>query len=151
MLLAASLLRRRERTCRQRSSGTPQATYSARGRGATSRPEGRRESRSRDQRIAEWLNRLCEDGSHPGRAQHLGKAEAEGGLSGELTESCKPRLPIIDESGYLPFERRAARLFFQLVNRRYEEGSLLVTTNQWVSERGLVSGDEVLATAILDR
>ena len=42
-------------------------------------------------------------------------------------------------------------LFFQLVNRRYERGSLLITTNQRVSEWGTVFGDEVLATAILDR
>ena len=81
----------------------------------------------------------------------LGKAETAGGLSDKLTEFCKPRLLIIDELGYLPFERRAAHLFFQLVNRRYEKGSLLVTTNQRVSEWGIVFGDEVLATAILDR
>ena len=81
----------------------------------------------------------------------LGKAETEGGLSDELTEYCKPRLLIVDELGYLPFERRAAHLFFQLVNRRYEKGSLLLTTNQRVSEWGIVFGDEVLATAILDR
>jgi DNA replication protein DnaC len=81
----------------------------------------------------------------------LGKAETEGGLSDQLTEYCKPRLLIIDELGYLPFERRAAHLFFQLVNRRYEKGSLLVTTNQRISEWGIVFGDEVLATAILDR
>ncbi len=81
----------------------------------------------------------------------LAKAETEGGLSEKLTEFCKPRLLIIDELGYLPFERRAAHLFFQLVNRRYEKGSLLVTTNQRVSEWGIVFGDEVLATAILDR
>jgi DNA replication protein DnaC len=81
----------------------------------------------------------------------LGKAETEGGLTEKLTEFSKPRLLIIDELGYLPFERRAAHLFFQLVNRRYEKGSLLVTTNQRVSDWGMVFGDEVLATAILDR
>jgi DNA replication protein DnaC len=81
----------------------------------------------------------------------LGKAESEGVLSDKLTEYAKPRLLIIDELGYLPFERQAAHLFFQLVNRRYEKGSLLVTTNQRVSEWGTVFGDEVLATAILDR
>jgi DNA replication protein DnaC len=81
----------------------------------------------------------------------LGKAEAEGSLGEKLTEYSKPRLLIIDELGYLPFERRSAHLFFQLVNRRYERGSLLVTTNQRVSEWGSVFGDEVLATAILDR
>jgi DNA replication protein DnaC len=56
----------------------------------------------------------------------LGKAESEGVLIDKLTEYSKPRLLIIDELGYLPFERRAAHLFFQLVNRRYEKGSLLV-------------------------
>jgi DNA replication protein DnaC len=81
----------------------------------------------------------------------LGKAESEGNLGDKLTEYSKPRLLIIDELGYLPFERRAAHLFFQLVNRRYEKGSLLVTTNQRVSDWGNVFGDEVLATAILDR
>src|SRR5262245_9837315 len=81
----------------------------------------------------------------------LGKAESEGDLGGKLTEYCKPRLLIIDELGYLPFERRSAHLFFQLVNRRYERGSLLVTTNQRVSEWGVVFGDEGLGTAILDR
>jgi DNA replication protein DnaC len=81
----------------------------------------------------------------------LGKAESEGVLSDKLTEYAKPRLLIIAELGYLPFERQAAHLFFQLVNRRYEKGSLLVTTNQRVSEWGTVFGDEVLATAILDR
>jgi DNA replication protein DnaC len=81
----------------------------------------------------------------------LGKAESEGALGDKLTEYSKPRLLIIDELGYLPFERRSAHLFFQLVNRRYERGSLLVTTNQRVSDWGTVFGDEVLATAILDR
>ena len=81
----------------------------------------------------------------------LGKAESEGDLGDKLTEYSKPKLLIIDELGYLPFERRSAHLFFQLVNRRYERGSLLVTTNQRVSDWGLVFGDEVLATAILDR
>jgi DNA replication protein DnaC len=81
----------------------------------------------------------------------LAKAESEGILPEKLTEFTKPRLLIVDELGYLPFERRAAHLFFQLVNRRYEKGSLLITTNQRVSEWGTVFGDEVLATAILDR
>jgi DNA replication protein DnaC len=81
----------------------------------------------------------------------LAKAESDGSLAEKLTEFSKPRLLIVDELGYLPFERRAAHLFFQLVNRRYERGSLLITTNQRVSEWGAVFGDEVLATAILDR
>jgi len=81
----------------------------------------------------------------------LAKAESEGILAEKLTEFTKPRLLIVDELGYLPFERRAAHLFFQLVNRRYERGGLLITTSQRVSEWGTVFGDEVLATATLDR
>jgi DNA replication protein DnaC len=42
-------------------------------------------------------------------------------------------------------------IFFQLVARRYEKGSMLITTNQIVTQWGGVFGDEVLAAAILDR
>jgi DNA replication protein DnaC len=52
---------------------------------------------------------------------------------------------------YTHFEKRSAHLFFQLVARRYEKGSLLLTTNQLVGQWGAVFGDDVLAAAILDR
>jgi DNA replication protein DnaC len=81
----------------------------------------------------------------------LAKAETEGQLAERLTYYTKPKLLVIDELGYLPFERRSAHLFFQLVARRYERGSLLITTNQLVTQWGVVFGDEVLAAAILDR
>ena len=81
----------------------------------------------------------------------LSKAELEGQLAEKLGFYAKPKLLVIDELGYLPFEKRSAHLFFQLVARRYEKGSLLVTTNQAVSQWGTVFGDDVLAAAILDR
>ena len=81
----------------------------------------------------------------------LAKAESEGQLADKIGFFCKPKLLVIDELGYLPFERRSAHLFFQLVSRRYERGSLLITTNQAVTQWGGVFGDEVLAAAILDR
>ncbi len=81
----------------------------------------------------------------------LAKAESEGQLGDKLGFYAKPKLLVIDELGYLPFEKRSAHLFFQLVARRYEKGSLLITTNQAVSQWGAVFGDEVLAAAILDR
>jgi DNA replication protein DnaC len=81
----------------------------------------------------------------------LARAEAEGQLDAKLAYFAKPKLLVIDELGYLPFEKRAAHLFFQLVARRYERGSLLITTNQVVSQWGAVFGDDVLAAAILDR
>ncbi len=81
----------------------------------------------------------------------LARAEADGKLDEKLRFYGKPKLLIIDELGYLPFEKRSAHLFFQLVARRYEKGSLLITTNQLVTYWGTVFGDEVLAAAILDR
>ena len=81
----------------------------------------------------------------------LAKAEAEGQLKEKLNYFAKPKLLIVDELGYLPFEKRSAHLFFQLVARRYEKGSMLITTNQLVAQWGAVFGDDVLAAAILDR
>lgn len=81
----------------------------------------------------------------------LAKAEAEGQLAEKLAYFAKPKLLIIDELGYLPFEKRSAHLFFQLVAKRYERGSMLITTNQLVTQWGTVFGDDVLAAAILDR
>ena len=65
--------------------------------------------------------------------------------------ACKPKLLIVDEFGYLPLEPQAAHLFFALVSRRYERGSMMVTSNRSVSEWGSVLNDPVVATAILDR
>jgi DNA replication protein DnaC len=81
----------------------------------------------------------------------LHRAEAEGQLDAKLLHYAKPKLLVVDELGYLPFEKRAAHLFFQLVARRYERGSMLITTNQVVTQWGTVFGDDVLAAAILDR
>lgn len=81
----------------------------------------------------------------------LSKAETEGQLADRLAFYTKPKLLIVDELGYLPFEKRSAHLFFQLVARRYEKGSMVITTNQLVTQWGGVFGDEVLAAAILDR
>jgi DNA replication protein DnaC len=81
----------------------------------------------------------------------LAKGHAEGKLEEKLAYYAKPKLLIIDELGYLPLEPNAAHLFFQLISRRYERGSLLVTSNRSVSEWGEVFGDPIVATAILDR
>ena len=81
----------------------------------------------------------------------LAKAHGDGALDKQLTILSRPKLLIIDELGYLPFEANAAHLFFQLVSRRYERGSILITSNRSVGEWGSVFGDPVVATAILDR
>jgi DNA replication protein DnaC len=87
----------------------------------------------------------------PALVAGLAKAHAEGRLEERLAFYAKPKLLIVDELGYLPFDPNAAHLFFQLVSRRYERGSLLLTSNRSVTEWGTVFGDPVVATAILDR
>lgn len=81
----------------------------------------------------------------------LDKANEEGRLTERLAHYGKPKLLIIDELGYLPFDKRAANLLFQLVVRRYEKTSTLITTNQMVTQWGTVFGDDMIAAAILDR
>jgi len=81
----------------------------------------------------------------------LAKSYSEGRLEERLAQFAKPKLLIIDELGYLPFEPNAAHLFFQLVSRRYEKGAILLTSNRSIGEWGTVFGDPVVATAILDR
>ena len=58
---------------------------------------------------------------------------------------------IIDEIGYLPMSREDANLLFQLVSRRYEKASLVLTSNKPFKEWGGVLADDVVAAAILDR
>ncbi|HOX60225.1 MAG TPA: IS21-like element helper ATPase IstB [Verrucomicrobiota bacterium] len=81
----------------------------------------------------------------------LSKAALENRLEEKLTHFTKPKLLIVDELGYLPFEKDAAHLFFQLVSRRYERCAMLLTTNRSIGEWGEIFGDTVIATAILDR
>lgn len=60
-------------------------------------------------------------------------------------------LLVVDELGYLPMDARRANLFFQLVAARYTKGSLLITTNVAFEGWGKLFGDDVIASAILDR
>lgn len=65
---------------------------------------------------------------------------------------CQPKLLIIDEIGYLPLDQHAANFFFQLVSRRYERGSIILTSNKSYGDWGTIfAADNVIASAILDR
>ena len=81
----------------------------------------------------------------------LAKAHAENRLEEKLKLYCQPRLLIVDELGYIPVDRHGANLFFQLVCRRYEKGSLILTSNQRFGDWGEIFGDAIIATALLDR
>lgn len=76
---------------------------------------------------------------------------SKGQLKERLKKICRYSLLIVDEIGYLPMGREDANLFFQLVSRRYERGSLVLTSNKPFKEWGQVFADEVVASAILDR
>ncbi|MCT1829231.1 IS21-like element helper ATPase IstB [Brevibacterium luteolum] len=86
-----------------------------------------------------WANRLA--------AAH----NTAGGLERELKRLRRFRLLIIDELGYLPFDAQTANLFFQLVAARYEQGSILITSNLSFSRWGEIFSDDIVASAMIDR
>ncbi|WP_328465939.1 IS21-like element helper ATPase IstB [Actinoplanes sp. NBC_00393] len=83
--------------------------------------------------------------------RQLKAADAIGRLTRKLRTYLRPAVLVIDEVGYQPLERPEANLVFQVISKRYEKGSTLLTSNKGFGEWGQVFGDEVLATAILDR
>jgi DNA replication protein DnaC len=83
----------------------------------------------------------------------LAAANQQGKLKSYLQRSIlAPRLLIIDEIGYLPFGRDEANLFFNVIAKRYENGSIILTSNlpfsQWA---GAFADDATLTAAMLDR
>jgi DNA replication protein DnaC len=83
--------------------------------------------------------------------QNLRKAYHENRLETRLKHYSKYKVLIIDEIGYLPVDQLGANLFFQLITKRYENNSTIITTNQPFSKWGDVFSDTTLANAILDR
>jgi DNA replication protein DnaC len=81
----------------------------------------------------------------------LADAARHGRLDTELDKLQRVPLVIVDEVGYIPFDPQAANLMFMLVSRRYERASLIVTSNKPFSAWGEIFGDEVTATAMIDR
>jgi DNA replication protein DnaC len=68
------------------------------------------------------------------------------------TKYLKVALLVIDEVGFQPLNRLEAGLLFRLVSYRYQRGSTLITTNKAVKDwPEVLAGDEVMATALLDR
>ncbi len=63
-----------------------------------------------------------------------------------------PRLLVIDEIGYLPLRKEQADLFFQVVAKRYEQGSVILTSNLSFGEwEEIFDGNAALTSAMLDR
>ncbi len=83
--------------------------------------------------------------------QQLKKAKLENRLDDRLKHFGKYKLLIIDELGYLPIDKEDSKLFFQLIDLRYEKKSTILTTNINFSNWDDVFFDPIIANAILDR
>ncbi len=81
----------------------------------------------------------------------LKRARIENRLEQRLKFFCKYKLLIIDEVGFLPLDMEASNLFFQLIAKRYEKSSTIITTNKPLSKWAEIFIDPVLTNAILDR
>ena len=79
-------------------------------------------------------------------------AQTVGRLKNELKHYLKPTILAVDELGYLPIDKAGADLLFQVISQRYEQGSILLTTNQpykhWPK---IFNNDSTLTSAVLDR
>jgi DNA replication protein DnaC len=81
----------------------------------------------------------------------LASSDVAGNLTRTLESLANLDLLIIDELGYLTFSKQTAKLFFQLISKRYEKGSIIITSNKPFEEWGEIFQDDVVAGAILDR
>lgn len=81
----------------------------------------------------------------------LKRAQLENRLDSRLKHFTSYGVLIIDEIGYLPIDQEDANLFFQLIDRRYEKKSTIITTNINFNKWDEVFKDPVIASAILDR
>jgi len=83
--------------------------------------------------------------------EQLNKAHFENRLAERLKHLAKYRVLIIDEIGYLPMDIQGANLFFQLIAKRYEKNTTILTSNKMFSQWNEVFSDLTIASAILDR
>lgn len=79
-------------------------------------------------------------------------AQNAGRLKQELKKYTNPALLVLDELGYLPIDKVGADLLFQVISLRYEQGSLIITSNRAFKDwPDIFNNDSTLTSAILDR
>lgn len=83
--------------------------------------------------------------------ESLVRAKEQGRLKRRLMWLRKANILAIDEVGYEPLTAEQANLFFQVVNTRYEAGSIVMTTNKAFGAWAETMKDEAIASATLDR
>lgn len=84
-------------------------------------------------------------------ASALSSSGVRSSRTGQLQRFLRPHVLIIDEVGYTRLSAEQAHQLFELVAARYERGAMIITSNLSFAEWGGLLGDEVLATALLDR
>lgn len=83
--------------------------------------------------------------------ERLTASRADGTYSYILSQFLKANLLILDEIGFKKLPTSGLDDFFEIIRKRYENGSLIITTNRNFEDWGNVFGDNVLASAIIDR
>jgi len=79
-------------------------------------------------------------------------AQTTGRLKQELKKYQKPSVLCIDELGYLPIDKTGADLLFQVISKRYEAGSIIITSNRTFKDwPKIFNNDATLTSALLDR
>ena len=91
----------------------------------------------------------CSDGDR--WVAFLADAQRQDKLDAELDRLDRVPLLVCDEVGYIPFDPQAASLMFMLVSRRFERRSLIVTSDKTLQRLGEIFGDDMAATAMVDR
>ena len=89
-----------------------------------------------------------------GAAQMLGDLSAQDGdnaLRRRLKHYTRPHVLVIDELGYLSYGNRHADLLFEIINRRYEQRSTIITTNRPFSEWNEVFPNASCVVSLVDR
>lgn len=82
----------------------------------------------------------------------LSAAQASNRLKPELKKYLSPSLLILDELGFLPIDKYGADLLFQIISHRYEQGSIVITSNRaYKNWPQIFNNDSTLTSAILDR
>lgn len=82
---------------------------------------------------------------------HLSASQADHSLHRAMKFYCSPRLLVIDEVGYLPFDKQGSDHFFNVISSRYEKGSVILTTNRPFKDWGKIFHDNTVASAVIDR
>ncbi len=98
--------------------------------------------------LAGYTVKLC---SASAMLNHLAAQEGTHGLQNALRRYCRPQILVLDEVGYLSYDTRHADLLFEIVNRRYGQRPIVLTTNKPFGEWNDVFPNAACAVALIDR